>query len=239
MSKKRDKPDKAVVDAFVAYRRATDLPDLHVERYPDEENSNTTDIDAVAGHLAIEHTSVDTLLDQRGRSAWFSGIAQPIEQEIGNRLDFRLDVVFPYEGVAKGQDWKAERLAIEAWILNTAGALPDGRQSIELADVAVAFEATKASDRKPGVFFRRRVPHDASFADRLREQIVRKAAKLPAYRSKGKRGVLLVESNDIALMNRGSYWQLLEEHSQTAFPKRSTSCGTPTPRVRRIRSSST
>jgi hypothetical protein len=113
------------------------------------------------------------------------------------------------EGVAKGQDWDAMRAAIERRILETAISLPDGRHDVHAVDIPFAFEVIKAKGRTSGVFFSRTSPHDASIAERLREQMVRKAAKLGQYRSLGKRTVLLIESDDVALANRGKLSEAL------------------------------
>ena len=57
--------DSEVVDAFVSHLRELGYPSLTVEWRPDEENRDSSDIDAIAGSFAIEHTSIDTLPDQR------------------------------------------------------------------------------------------------------------------------------------------------------------------------------
>jgi hypothetical protein len=49
----KDRKDQKVIKAFVNYLG------LEVDEWPEDYNQN--DIDAIAGPLAIEHTSVDTL----------------------------------------------------------------------------------------------------------------------------------------------------------------------------------
>ncbi len=94
--------DDAMVDAFVAYLQQHGYPDLAVDRRPDQENRKTSDIDAIAGKFAIEHRSVDTIDNQRGDSARFVQVALPLEAEFRNSLAFRLEIFFPYAGIAKG-----------------------------------------------------------------------------------------------------------------------------------------
>jgi hypothetical protein len=77
-----------------------------------------------------------------------------------------------------------------------------------------AFDVNKASDRSPGAFFLRPTPEDSSLPARLRQQVRRKAAKLVRYAELGKRGVLLLESSDIALMNQS----ILVSALRLAFP---------------------
>ncbi len=210
----RELTDREVVDAFVAYRGSTDHPGIVVDRRPDEDNRNSSDIDALAGPLAIEHTSVDTVSDQRRDGAQFMQVVEPLEQQLGPGLGFRLRVTFPYEGVTVGQDWQAMREALEEWIRSEAPSLADGRHLIKLPYVPFAFEVDKTTAGTPGLFFSRFSPVDSTLSERIREQVERKAAKLGSYKKRGKTAVLLVESDDIALMNKAK----LLEAVRLAFP---------------------
>ena len=100
--------DKRVITNFVELRARTDHPGAQVERWPDSENRRSSDIDAIAGRLAIEHTSVDTVPNQRRDSAWFMNVAQPLEDAFGSSMRFRLQIVFEYGAVATGQALAAE-----------------------------------------------------------------------------------------------------------------------------------
>jgi hypothetical protein len=53
--------DRDVISAFVAYLQTNGHPNLKVERWPEDENRDSQEIDAIAGAFAIEHTSIDTL----------------------------------------------------------------------------------------------------------------------------------------------------------------------------------
>lgn len=94
--------DRDVIDAFVAYLRDNGHPGLRVERRPDEENRRASDIDAIAGTFAIEHTSVDTLPNQRRDSDWFMRAAGNLEQEIDTPPPFRLNITLEYDAVGTG-----------------------------------------------------------------------------------------------------------------------------------------
>jgi hypothetical protein len=197
--------DRQVVDAYVAHRSNTDLRGIVVDRRPDEENRTSSDVDALAGHLAIEHTSVDTVDGQRRDGAQFMEVVAPLEEEIGPELGFRLGVIFPYEGVATGQDWTAMRARLRSWLLQEAQSLAEGLHSIQPTGFPFAFDVEKTglqTGRTPGLFFKRYSPTESDLAERLRTQINRKADKLGPYRSEGKTTILIVESNDVALMNR-------------------------------------
>jgi len=70
---------------------------LQVDRWPDEETRDSKDIDAEAGDFAIEHTSIDTIANQRRDSAWFKGAVGCLEGELHCEHPFRLVVTLPYE----------------------------------------------------------------------------------------------------------------------------------------------
>jgi hypothetical protein len=54
-------------------------PGLKVNARPDEVNRLSSDIDAIAGPFAIEHSSIDTVLNQRRDSAWFLKVVKVLE----------------------------------------------------------------------------------------------------------------------------------------------------------------
>lgn len=181
---------------------------------PDEEDRTATAIDAIAGSLAIEHTSVDTVVGQRRESARFMEVIGDLEAEVGRQLGFRLSITFPYDGVNTGQNWSGMRAGLRQWLVNESASLPEGEHSIQLPEFLFAFHVSKATGRTPGLFFRRYEPEEPGFAERLRVQIERKAAKLGPHRSAGRTTVLIVESDDIALMNRAK----LERAILIGFP---------------------
>jgi hypothetical protein len=193
--------DAAVVEAFVAHIAEQRNQGIQVDSRPDIDNRNAADIDAIAGPLAIEHTSIDTLANQRRDGSWFGGVAQPLEDEFRERLPFRLRLIFPYEAIRTGQDWAVIRERLREWVAHGASALTDGRHSIRIPDVPFDVSITKESDRAPGLFCGRVAPPDDNLSERLAILLNRKAAKLKPYRDAGKTTVLLVESGDMALMN--------------------------------------
>ena len=207
--------DCEVVDAFISHLRKHGHPGLQVDRRPDEENHDSPDIDAIAAGFAIEHTSIDTLPNQRRDADWFMRAVGGLEQELASNVSFRLNVTIEYNAVAKGQDWDAIRSSLKIWITNEASALPDGAQILDnLPGIPFRLHVTKSSERRPGVFFARWKPEDDSLADRVRVTFDRKADKLARYHAEGKTTLLLVENDDIALMNE----QKMLEAIRTAYP---------------------
>lgn len=193
--------DADVIDAYVEARSSSDLPGIQVESRPDEENRDSPDIDAIAGPLAIEHTSFDSLLNQRRDSAWYLQVVEDLEREIPP-TGYRLNITLPYDGIATGQDWPALQTILREWILVEAPALADGAvRDVEIPGIPFAIAVRKDSSASPGLFFARSSPTDGSLESRLREALLRKGEKLIPYAESGKTRVLLLENSDLALMN--------------------------------------
>ena len=204
-----------VINAFVTYLRQTGFPDLKVDSWPDKENRRTLEIDAIAGCFAIEHTSIDTLPNQRRDSDWFMQAVGRVEKELTTLLPFRLNIIIEYDAVIKGQDWAAIRRNLKAWIINESPRLVDGRRVLEnVHGIPFRLRVSKASDRRPGIFFARFDPKDDTLPARIRKQFDRKAKKLAKYHSPDKTTVLLIENDDIALMNEGR----MLDSIQIAYP---------------------
>jgi hypothetical protein len=206
--------DRDVIDAFVAYLKEQGNPGLKVDRRPDDENQDSPDIDAIAGPFAIEHTSIDTLANQRRNSDWFMQVTGGLEDDCSRKLSFRLNVTLQYHAITKGQDWAAVRQALKSWINERAPGLADGLHVLDnVPGIPFRLHVWKASSRPPRVVFSRIEPDDNSLSHRIREQFDRKAKKLEKYHA-SYTTVLLVESDDIALMNAPKMLEAI----QTAYP---------------------
>jgi len=207
--------DQDVINAFVAYLRKAGFHNLKVDRWPDKENRKTSDIDAIAGCFAIEHTSIDTLSNQRRDSDWFMQAVGGIEKELSVLVPFRLKITIEYDAVTKGQDWATIRQNLKTWIINDSPRLDNGRSILEdVPGIPFRLHVGKASDRHPGIFFARFEPKDDTLPVRIRKQFDRKAKKLAKYHGPDKTTVLLIENDDIALMNEGK----MLESIQIAYP---------------------
>lgn len=166
-------------------------PGVKVDRRPDEENRAGPDIDAIAGHLAIEHTSVDSIPDQRRNSEWFMQAVGALKDEVEG-LRFRLNIASQCEAMTIGQDWRAIRRAMEDWIERESAKLKDGPHPIKAAPgIPIDFMVRESSTREPGLFFARVAPEDSHLTVRVRPQIDRKAEKLLPYRQQDFTTVLL------------------------------------------------
>ncbi|WAC06805.1 MAG: hypothetical protein OS130_11160 [Thermodesulfobacteriota bacterium] len=210
--------DKRVIGFFVQYLADQGHPGIEVDAWPDEELPS--EIDAIAGPFAIEHTSVDTIPNQRRDGAWFVRVVKPLEDEFRSGLPFRLVLTLPYEGIQTGQDWSRITTALRNWILDEAPKLPIGFHAIKgVPEIPFEFYAAKRSSSLTGLLFGRFAPHDQTLPDRLREQLDRKIKKLSPYKVRNKTTILLVESDDIALMNDGIMWEGLRSAYPDGLPQ--------------------
>jgi hypothetical protein len=194
--------DHEVVEAFVAHL-AAGYPGLKIDECPEDDTSVPQDmrIDAIAGQFAIEHTSIDTLPNQRGKSDWFMRAAGGLEKELP-KPPYRLNITLEYDAITIGQNWAAIRKALKTWIIEDSPHLPDGRRTLEdLPGIPFRLRVTKQSGRPPRIIFGRLAPEDKSLPGRICHQLDSKIKKLALYQRRGLITVLLIESDDIALIN--------------------------------------
>lgn len=211
--------DHEVIDAFIEHLRALGHPHLRVDQRPDKENRDSSDIDAIAGKFAIEHTSVDTLPNQRRDSDWFMRAAGGFEQEILIKPQFRLEITLEYNAIGTGQNWTEIRQSLKNWISNDAVNLSEGRHVLDdVPGVPFLLRVIKANDRHPGVFFARLEPKDDTLVHRIRKLLDRKATKLAKYQGRETTTVLLVENEDIALMNDSKLLEAVRDAYSDGLP---------------------
>lgn len=212
--------DKELISLFVGYLAQNGRPGITVTAWPDETNRRSSDIDAIAGLFAIEHSSVDTVPNQRRDSAWFVKVVKALEDEFGYNLPFRLVLTFPYEAIRFGQDWSRITAALRVWVLNEATKLEMGLHNLrDVPGIPFEFHVMKRSSDRNGLLFSRFMPNNQTFPIRLREQLDQKVDKLSRYKKEGKTTILLVESDDIALMNDGIMWDGLRSAYPDGMPQ--------------------
>ena len=151
----RDMKDSEVIDGFVAHLREHGHPDLKADQRPDNKNRNSTDIDALAGPFAIEHTSIDTLPNQRLNNNRFMQVIDGIEQELPSQLSFSLQITLEYGAVTTQQNWKAIRQALKSWIIKDAPRLTEGQHVFgSIPDIPFELRVNKEIGSPPSDSFR-------------------------------------------------------------------------------------
>ncbi|MCY4403126.1 MAG: hypothetical protein OXD54_11155 [Candidatus Poribacteria bacterium] len=207
--------NRKLVIEFVAHLEIHRHPNLQIECFPDEKNSTTPDIDAIAGPFAIEHTSIDTIPNQRLNSDRFLKVIGNLEQEFAS-LPFYLGITFTESAITIGQDWLVIRAALKNWILEDTPNLSVDKPYTphRVPEIPFTIYVTKNTDLSGRLSFSRFGPDDNTLFNRVKDLFGRKAAKLKKYQRDGKTTLLLVENNDIALM---CDYKLLKATKQ-AFP---------------------
>ncbi len=186
-----------------------------VTRRPDKDNRDSADIDAYAESpgrkpLAIEHTKIQSLQDQNRDSAWFMQGLGALETELSGVFPFCFDLVFPYQNVAPGKDWAAMRAAVKNWFLAHAASLSEGRTTHQVAGLPFPIAVSKRASTRHKVFLMRQVPPgdvESLLLAEMQKSLGHKYAKLSQYREAGAVAVLVLESEDIALVSEQSLYK--------------------------------
>jgi hypothetical protein len=208
MADRRIPPDREIVARFVEHLRSKRYPDLQIDSWPEDDYPGQSVVEAIAGTLAIEHTSVDTLPEQRRIGKQFMEALAILEFL---PVKARLSIVVPYELVTVGSDWEAYRLALAHWIVNVSPTLQDGRHDIGLPNTDLTCLAVRASTQPPAVILSRPSEDDRTLAHRVGQQITRKMKKLRRYKANGYTTVLLLETQDQSLMNQHKMLEAVRE----------------------------
>ena len=96
------------ITAFVrVLAHRTGNPTLVVDRWPDKEPRTgpitEPEIDAVAGKFAIEHTSIDSVTDQRERNASFLDVVRGLDSLIKEHVGCGFTVTLEFDAIGKGK----------------------------------------------------------------------------------------------------------------------------------------
>src|SRR3989440_3723841 len=122
--------DRMAIEDFVAFLAANGRPGLVVTDHPEDHKDG--EIDALAGDLAIEHTSIDTLNHQRRDSDWFVRLIADLEHEVPTP-SYLLWMFIREAAVRRPQRWEPLRDALRTWLRSgAADALKDGDHLIDL-----------------------------------------------------------------------------------------------------------
>jgi hypothetical protein len=215
MAEKRVPPDREIVERFVEHLRDKGRPDLKIDSWPEDDHPGQSVVEAIAGNLAIEHTSVDSLPEQRRIGEQFMDALGVLDHL---PTAARLSINVPYELVTTGSDWEAYRLAVAHWIINVAPTLPDGRYDIKLPNTPLTCSAIKESDRAARVVLSRPIQDDQTLPQRVVQQITRKMKKLRRYKADGYTTVLILETRDQSLMNQHKMLEAVREGLGGSMP---------------------
>ena len=165
-------------------------------------------VDAIAGEFAIEHTSIDTLPNQRLNANWFGKVTEGLEEEFAGQLPFRLSITFDYDAVNKNYVDLTEKRdlgEIHEVFKNRIGevnlSLADSCLVLNgIPDIPFQFDVIKGNELPKDILFALVNLDDSTLPEHIKELIGRSAKKLAKYQSTRNTTVLLIESNDPVLM---------------------------------------
>ena len=209
----KNREDKNTIKHFVAYLRKNGHSNLKIDRWPDDENSTTPEIDAIAGPYAIEHTSIDTYSNQRKFDDRFLK-ATDIESEFQGQFTCNLRIRFKHEDFTQPQNWLTIRNALKRFVRDDVPQLESGvHERHKVLGIPFSFRVEKCSEPPFCLRFLRSIPEEIipkstpsyvntrpPLPDYFKAQLLKKVKKLAPYRHCGKTTVLLIESGDYAFM---------------------------------------
>lgn len=202
MVRSAQKTDEICIEHFVSFLQALKHPGLQVSEWP-EDTGLPNQIDAIARPYAIEHTSIDALPNQRKLEVAFRAITGNLHEATKGKLGFRLRIMLLGMAMEIGHDWSSHGQAIERWINIESRKLADGiHRDFHITGVPYSVCIVKGGPiRTDGVTFGRWFEADPKFYMRIKGTIDKKLPKLARHRTRNIKTVLLVGSDDIAIMS--------------------------------------
>lgn len=191
--------------------------DYEIISLPDEDERNLPACDALAlvgtRKVAVEHTSIDSVLFQRRDNKRFMKLLGPLKSELAGKLPTpgHYQLVIPINAIPTGVNWADVRLRICEWIQVNAPNLEIGcpltapQHFIKEVPQGVTFEVMlyRWPGRDGQFEIARDCPTDLENQRKkvIYQALISRGTKVTRYRNSGFRTILILESNDIALAN--------------------------------------
>jgi hypothetical protein len=205
------KLDEVTVDQFGHFYNRHVQP-VTFFGYPDCEKAG--DIDGLWDHIAVTHTSFDSIPDQRREWHHYKEVVNAARISGDDDLEPALNVVLPMDSLRTRKRWEDVGRQLRSEVMRVLPSISAQRRAVELhiAGFDQPVNVYIAGSRKKGISFYS--SYDDTFredlAARLRRQIIGgggvghdKLTALENYRRTGRKCLLLLESIDIGLMNGG------------------------------------
>ncbi len=172
---------------------------LKVDVWLEDVFPGTSQVEAIVGPFAVEHTSCDTFYNQRTTGHWFDEVVTPIEQLLSPTTPGWIRIYLPAGSISRGANWAALRNALAVWIARDAGVLPDGTSEVAVPGTDLTVRVWKDSKGTQLLKFWLEAEDEPPLEQRLRDAVLRKAAKLAPHGLAGRTRVLLLESPSTGL----------------------------------------
>ena len=210
-------PDKEIIRKALDFLCKAVGVSGEIYEFPDKIQSRSPACDVLATvgkrRVAVEHTSVDSYLSQRGDDPRFREVLGPLENDLRGKLLLPGHYILCVDVnvIPTRNDWNVLCRRIRKWCLKIAPTLVMADPSTVPGHFAreipkgVPFELTLYRfSRRDGEFrVARSSPPDLEDQRKqvMQEMLASRGAKVAAYRNSGYRTILVLESHDIALAN--------------------------------------
>lgn len=180
--------------------------------FPDEDKADERQggCDAILegkhDRFAVEVTRIDSFLGQRSDDARFQKVMGDLEQRVGTIKDW-VEITIDVGAIPTGHDWGKLSLGIEEWLLGHLQDLPyDRAVPVDILGIPFVVRIRREHGRGQGRLVVAR--HAPVEIEEQRSAVIKRALEekrsiLSYYKSKGFSTLLLLESHDVALANRG------------------------------------
>ncbi len=202
------------IEQFCARLSAIEGQQVRIVERPDRDNPGQGGCDAIIDRggcrFALEHTTVDSVVNQRADDARFNQVVVPLEEAIRRaHPDSWVEIIVPVHAIPTGTDWSQIAGAIRAGCIQAIAQMPFGEEYREFALDGVPFPVwiCRREDRhNPVCYVMRQAPRDlhTHLENNMARAIREKRDQLAFYRTQGLPTLLLLDSDEIALANRDS-----------------------------------
>jgi len=207
---------KKVINAVLQrYNQAAETA-YTIMKWPDEEERNARACDAYAEspglpNLAIEHTIIPSFPLQKQYDAQFMRVIGDLEAELKHSFPFQLSLAIPMLSIRKGQDWAQIKEAVKAWLIANSTAISVGHSSATIPGIPFEVSLDRDNDLPPLFTVARWLDSSLNVREQLADSIAAaltdKDHQLSGYFQAGDQTLLILESQDIALVNRGMIYK--------------------------------
>ena len=213
------------IEQFCARLSAIEGQEVRIVERPDHDNPGQGGCDAIidrGGHrFALEHTTVDSVVNQRADDARFNQVVVPLEEAIRRaHPDSWVEIIVPIYAVPTGTDWSQIAEALRVGCIQVIAQMPFGEEYRESVLDGVPFPVwiCRREDRhNPVCYVIRQGPSNlhTHLENNMARAIREKRGQLAFYRGQGLPTLLLLDSDEIALANRDS---LAEAFRRLLYP---------------------
>ena len=217
-----------VIRRFIARYNECQGHTYQITSWPDKDERNARACDAFAEArgvrpLAIEHTNIETFNNQKLDSARFVKILGELETELKTAFASHVLLTVPTFAIETGTNWQSIKATLREWLLANVPTLPAGRTDHNIVGVPFRVSINKQELSRSWFGVARWVPPGIEGDDQLVDSIVAaltdKNNQLQRYKDTGTETILILESQDIALVSPASlYKAFLRARERIATP---------------------